>query len=395
MRDGKVVVLHVITRLIGGGADENTISTVEGLSSNYGSYICYLAAGSESDRSVVNRLGKNIRFFTLPNLRRDVSPIHDTLALFSLMRLCRAVQCDILHTHTAKAGFLGRIAGALVGVPIIVHGLHGHTFHPSVPRPTRFVYYQLEKLAARFTSKFISVSSILQNDYIAAGVARSDKCVTIRSGMRLEKYSAMPASNSKLRHELGILSDDRVVGTICRLAPDKGPSYFLEMAKLVKNLLPHCKFVVVGEGPLRKKLEDLRDQMGLAEDVIFSGYRTDAAELLGMFDVFVLTSLWEGLPRALVQAAVAEKPLVAFEVGGIPEVIQHGYSGYLVRPKNTKEMAQRVVYLLKRPNIAATMGKNGRSLVGKEWSVSNMVSQIHGVYESLLASTFPSIKKAS
>ena len=384
MKNDKVIVLHVITRLIGGGADENTLYTIEGLSKN-NQYLCFLAGGIQSDMAIVNRLDGKIPCFIIRNLRRNISPIQDCWALISLIRLCRRIQCDILHTHTAKAGILGRIAGRIAGVPVIIHGLHGSTFHPFVPQPARFIYRQLEKLTARFTDKIISVSSILSEKYILSGVGTTDKYTTVYSGMQLDKYLNATMPNSKLLETLGILPDEKVIGTISRLEPRKGISYFLEMAKEVKKTIPTCKVIIVGEGYQRKELEVIRDKMGLTKDVLFTGYRKDIPELLSIFDVFILTSLWEGLPRVLVQAAAVGKPLVAFNVDGVPEIVKDNYNGFLIQPKNTQQLSAKVIYLLENPEIAKAMGRKGRDIVEDKWTIETMVSQTGNVYQSLVA----------
>ena len=384
MKNGKIIVLHVITRLIGGGADENTLYTIEGFSKN-NLYACFLAAGIQSDMAIVNRLDGKIPCFIIRSLRRNISPIQDCWALISLIRLCRRIQCDILHTHTAKAGILGRIAGRIAGVPVIIHGLHGSTFHPFIPQPARFIYRQLEKLTACFTNKIISVSSVLSEKYISSGVGTPDKYTTVYSGMQLDKYLNVTMPEFKLLETLGILPDEKVIGTISRLEPRKGISYFLEMANEVKKIIPACKFVIIGEGYQHKELEVLRDKMGLTKDVLFTGYRKDIPELLSIFDVFVLTSLWEGLPRVLVQAAAVGKPLVAFNVDGVPEIVKDNYNGFLIQPKNTQQLSAKVIYLMENPEIAKAMGRKGRDIVEDKWTIETMVSQTENVYQSLLA----------
>jgi glycosyltransferase involved in cell wall biosynthesis len=384
MKEGKVVVLHIITRLIGGGADENTIYTLRGLASNNNLYRCFLAAGIESDMAVLNRLNSKLPFIIVPSLHRNISPLNDCLALCSLIRLCRKTQCDILHTHTAKAGILGRIAGKIAGVPVIIHTLHGSTFHPFINRPARFLYHQLEKLTAHFCNRIISVSSVLARTYVSQGVGKPEQYITVYSGMPLKKYSNATSPKSELLQSLGILSEEKVVGTICQLEPRKGVSFFLAMAKAVKENIPGCKFVIVGKGYQQKELEALRDKLGLTTDVIFTGYREDVPDLLSIFRVFVLTSLWEGLPRVLVQAAAAGKPLVAFNVDGVPEIVKDAYNGYLIKPKDLQRLVDKVIYLLKNPDTARAMGRKGRGIVGNRWTMKAMVSQTDRVYRSLL-----------
>jgi glycosyltransferase involved in cell wall biosynthesis len=384
MKNGKVVVLHIITRFIGGGADENTVYTLQGLAAKDRQLECFLAGGIQSDLTMLRKLHGKLPFIILPNLYRNITPLDDWLALCSLIRLCRKTQCDILHTHTAKAGILGRIAGKIAGVPVIVHTLHGSTFHPFVSRPARLAYRHLEKLTARFCHRIISVSSVLAKSYVAQGVGRPDQYVTVYSGMPLRKYLNVTSPKTKLLQSLGIGLDEKVVGTVCQLEPRKGLLFFLAMAKAVKENIPECKFVIVGKGDQRQELEARAAKLGIAKDVIFTGYRDDVPDLLSILHVFVLTALWEGLPRVLVQAAAAAKPLVAFNVDGVPEIVKDAYNGYLVRAKDVNRLADRVLYLLSNPEIAHEMGAKGREIVGRQWTVDAMVSQTHAVYRSLV-----------
>ena len=213
MQDGKIVVLHVITRLIGGGADENTIYTAKGLSAQNSRYRCLLAAGFDSDMSILNRLNGRQPFIYLTHLRRNISPINDCLALFSLIRICRKTQCDIIHTHTAKAGILGRLAGKIAGVPLIIHTLHGSTFHPFASQPARILYRLLEKLTARFTDKILSVSSFLTENYLSQGVGKPEQYSTVYSGMRLDRFLKKIPPNPKLLASLGVADAPRIQGS--------------------------------------------------------------------------------------------------------------------------------------------------------------------------------------
>jgi glycosyltransferase involved in cell wall biosynthesis len=387
MNNGKVVVLHVITRLIGGGADENTVYTLQGITAKDGDFQCLLAGGIQSDLTMLKKLNGKLPFIIVPNLHRNICLLDDWLALCSLIRLCRKTQCDILHTHTAKAGILGRIAGKIAGVPVIVHTLHGSTFHPFVRGPARFLYHHLEKLTAHFCNRIISVSSVLSKTYVSQGVGKPEQYITIHSGMPLKKYLSVTSPKSKILESLGIRSDHKIVGTICQLEARKGVSFFLAMAKAVAENMPGCKFIVVGKGEQRQELEALTEKLGLENEVIFTGYRDDVPDLLSIFDVFVLTSLWEGLPRVLVQAAAAGKPVVAFNVDGVPEIVKDAYNGYLVKPKDLQRLVDRVVYLLKNPDAARDMGTKGREIVGRQWTIDAMVSQTRSVYRSLLEQT--------
>ena len=313
-------MLHVLTRLIRGGADENTLLTVNGLDPNR--FRVTLAVGAGSEATMVASVSPEVTVVELPELVREVSPRRDLAALRSLRRLIRAGRYDIVHTHTAKAGILGRFAARGAG-PIVVHTLHGSTFHAALGRAEYLLYWGLEKAAARFTDRIITVGEDLRDRYLEAGIGRHDRYQLIRSGMELADFSAAaamgPERRAEVRRSLGVPADAPLVGKVARLEARKGYRYFLDMAEAVLERIPATHFVGLGAGDEHDALRAEVERRGLTGRVHFPGFRRDIADVLAVLDVAVLTSLWEGLPRALVQAAASGVPAVSFAVEGAHE----------------------------------------------------------------------------
>lgn len=384
---GVLKVLHVHTRLIRGGADENTLFTVNGLDPRR--FQVTLVVGGGSEPTMLGRIEPQVEVLEIPELVREVSPRKDAAALFKLRRHMRSRGYDIVHTHTAKGGILGRFAARAAGIPLIVHTLHGSTFHGALGPVQYRLYWLLEKITARFTDRIISVGQDLKDRYLAAGISSADRYDVILSGMELSQFreaaGMSPARRAEVRQSLGVPADARVAGMVARLEERKGYRYFLDLAERVLQSLPDAHFVGIGAG---EQLEFLREEVarrGLAGRVHFPGFREDIAEVLTSLDLVVLTSLWEGLPRALVQAAACGVPAVTFEVEGAREIVKDGINGYVVPSKDVAQLADRVTSLLADPARSRAMGVAGSGLVHQGWTVDSMVHDITEVYESLWA----------
>jgi glycosyltransferase involved in cell wall biosynthesis len=323
----------------------------------------------------------------VPELVRDVRPRQDLVALHKLRRIIRAGRYHIVHTHTAKGGILGRIAAKAAGAPVIVHTLHGSTFHGAVGRIPHAVYWSLEKLTAAFTDRIISVGDDLRRRYLEAGIGRADQYGVILSGMELDEFEAAsrmsPDRRADIRASLGVPADAPLVGKVARLEARKGYTYYFDMAERVLARIPKAYFLGIGAGEQHEELRAEAARRGLAARVGFPGFRSDIAEVIGALDVVVLTSLWEGLPRVLVQAAACGVPTATFEVEGAREVVKEGVNGHVVPARDVEALADRVSSLLADPARARAMGLAGQALVHDGWSVTSMVRQIEAVYDSL------------
>jgi len=383
----KIKVAHIIARMITGGADENTLFTIEGLSKE--KYEIDLITGEEFDKDILNKV-KNHPFdiIQIKGLKWKLNFLHDTIVLLKLIKLLKKKQYDIVHTHTTKAGILGRIAAYLSGVPVIVHGLHGSTFQAFNSGLLNWFLFLFERFTDRFTDAYISVSKVLSETYIEKGIGKKDNHYTVYSGMELSKfYHARDKINYQEKYkELGINEGEFLIGNVARLETRKGHQFLLDAFKNVvgEQKYGQLKLLIIGEGNKRKCLENYVNELNLGDKVIFTGYREDVEELMPLMDIFVLTSLREGLPRVLVQAAAVGIPSVAFNVDGVSEIIKDNYNGFLVKVKDVKQLENRIVRYMNNKELVLLHGQKGREFIENKWSIEGMVDRIDKIYQDLV-----------
>jgi glycosyltransferase involved in cell wall biosynthesis len=380
-------VLHVITRMIVGGAQENTLLSVEGLN-NLPTYDVALVSGVDRgpEGDLVARTRQTTDLVLIPELARNVNPIADSVALFKLYSLIKKGRYHIVHTHLAKAGVLGRIAAWLARTPIIVHGLHGLVFHEYQPWLVNRTWWAVQKIVGPITDHYISVSSVISQKAIEAGIASTDNLTTVYSGMELDWFLNADVDPETVRRQLGIPDNAPVVGKIARMVSIKNHDALLDAAPEIIARYPDVRFLLVGDGPLLGHLRSRAKQMGITEQVVFAGLvpRERIPEMLSVMDVLAHTALYEGLPRVLAQALAMGKPCVAYDADGAREVVVAGETGYLVHPGDTVGLALAVNQLLEDPQLRARMGEAGRRRVDPAFRAETMVQQIDRVYQDLM-----------
>jgi glycosyltransferase involved in cell wall biosynthesis len=379
-------VLHIITRLIVGGAQENTLLTCEGLAA-MPEYDVTLATGIDRgpEGDLLDRAGKTVKLALVPELGRNINPLADTVAFWKLVRLIRRGRYHIVHTHSSKAGVLGRIAAKLAGTPLIVHTLHSLVFHEYQPWIVNRTWWAIKKICAPMTDHFLSVSSIIVRKAVAARIARPEKFTTVYSGMELDWFLHSKADGAAVRREFGIPADAPVVGKIARLFPLKGHDQLMDAAPEIVRRVPSVRFLLVGDGILHDHLRERARGAGILDNFIFAGLiqRERIPEMLAAMDVVVHTSLREGLARVLPQALAMGKPCVSFDIDGAPEAVIDGETGYLVRAYDYTTLAARISTLLADPELRARMGECGRRHVDPRWRAETMVAGTAAVYRML------------
>jgi len=386
--DRPIRVIHIITRMILGGAQENTLLTCRGLHES-GRYEVSLvtgpAIGPEGELlSQAERSGFEV--VVVPQMRREIHPLRDLASLRALRRIIAERRPQIVHTHSSKAGILGRYAAHREGVPIIVHTIHGLPFHPYERWWLNRLYVWLERRAAGWSSQLVSVADAMTEQAVAAGVAEREKFVTIYSGMEVEAFLGSGARREEMRQRFGFGPGDFVFGKVARLFELKGHEYVLRAAQRLCGRHPELRLLFVGDGVLRGELERLADDLGLAEKVVFAGLvpASMVPACLAAMDALVHASLREGLARVLPQALLAGKPAVSFNVDGAREVVVDGQTGYLVAPRSVGELAEAMGKVIERRKEAERMAARGRELCRERFEWRAMVERLDRLYRRLL-----------
>ena len=380
-------VCHFITRMIVGGAQENTFLSARGLVE--AGHECLLLSGPSEGRegSLLQRM-KNPGFAVMesPLFVREISPWTDLRAIYWLADFLKKERFDVIHTHSSKAGIVGRIAGRMAGVPLVVHTIHGLAFGPYDSFLKNQLYIRAERFAANRCDRIYSVAQAMIDQCLAAKIGRPEQFKVVYSGMELERFlDAQP--DAALRSELGIPENCRVVGAVARLFPRKGYEDFFPVAAQVARACPDVRFLIMGDGPSRAAYEKMTEELGIRDRVIFAGLVSPdrIAEYIALTDVVAHFSLKEGLPRVAVQALAEAKPVVAYPLDGTPEVVLDGKSGFLVPPGNHEAAAQALIRVLEHPDERHGLGEYGRSLVRDKFPWKKMSDTLIADYEACLA----------
>ncbi len=318
-------------------------------------------------------------------MRRAIDPLRDGQALMRLTEVMRQGRYDIVHTHSSKAGLLGRVAARLAGVPVTVHTPHGFYFLGFPPGPRRALYFSLEWLAARLCDTLIAVSDGERAEALRHGVVPPGKITVIRNGIDLCAFGR-PVDQASVRRELGIPQGSPVVGTVARFTRQKAPERFLEAAALVAAQRPDAVFVWCGDGELRREVEECARRLGLLPRLHLLGFRADVYRVMATYDVFVLLSRFEGLAYTPMEAMALGKPVVGSDIAGIRDVVEHGVTGFLVPDGDPAQAAQHVLELLGRPELSRRMGAAGRERVAASFDEAEMIHQTGQLYVRLLLS---------
>lgn len=314
---------------------------------------------------------------------REIAPFSDLKALLKLYLLIRNQQYDIVHAHSSKAGILGRAAAWLAGTPVIIYTPHAFVFSGDSSPLTRWSYVQLERRAALWADAIICVSESEREAALANGVAEPEKLIVIQNGIDCRAFDTNFDHEAK-RQALGLNASGPVVGTVGRLSAQKAYHYLIEAAVEVLEACPETQFVIVGDGELRGELERLADEWHVLESCVFTGFRNDVPEIMRVFDIFVLPSLYEGLPYTILEAMAAARPVIATEVTGSRDIIHTGETGLLVPSKDPSALATAILHLLQDRTKGRRMGLAGRQVVESRFTLAQMVRRTEELYTTLL-----------
>jgi glycosyltransferase involved in cell wall biosynthesis len=384
----RIRVVRVIARLNMGGPALHVAYLTNGLEER--GYDTTLVAGSlargESSMSfVADELGVDV--YRIPQLSREISPLYDTLSVLRLVGLIRRTRPHILHTHTAKAGAVGRLAALLAGdarPPIIVHTFHGHVlrgyFNPVLSR----VFRELERALAAETTRLVAVGPQVRDDLVALGVAPPEKFSVIRLGIDLEHRITGEDRGDELRRLFGVPPDTFVVGWIGRMTAIKRvPDILLAFRRLLARGID-ARLCLVGDGPERERVERRAHELGISRSTLFIGYQRDVAPYYSFFDALLLPSANEGTPVVAIEALASGRPVVATRVGGVPDVVTAGADGYLVEVGDVEAMAERLAELAADPGLRRSLGEAGRESVLRRYRVERLIDDVDALYRELL-----------
>ena len=377
----KINILYVVTKLELGGAQKQLLSMAAGLDKErFNPYLVTACDGLliEAAQEIFGSRLIRCRF-----LERSINPLKDILALFFIYRFIRNNHIDIVHTHSSKAGILGRLAAKACGAKVIIHTVHGWSFHDYQPGIAHCLYLLLERFCACFSSAIIVVSQRDKRRALEKSIGKQDQ-------YRLIRYAVNPGefrnkvSVSQMKKELGLCDTELVVGMTACFKAQKAPLDFIKLANSMNKDFPNLKFILIGDGVLRKKICSLIERFNLKGRITLTGWRNDVASILPCFDVFVLTSLWEGLPISVLEAMALGLPVVATDTGGISEVVLHGKTGYLVKPHDILALKERLKELLMKPYLRKEFAKLATSILASgEYSLDSLLKNTTQLYLDL------------
>lgn len=383
VKDGrKLKICHIITRMIVGGAQENTLLTIIGHIQKGHEVTLITGPSPGAEGKLLERSDyPEFEIIELPSLVRELNPLKDWQAVRALQKFFREQTFDVVHTHSSKAGVVGRAAAWRAKVPFVCHTVHGQAFHAYETPLKNFIYKASERWAAKHCHKIYAVAQAMIDQCVEAKIAPREKYQVVYSGMEIERFlNSKP--EPKLREQLGIPADAVVLGTVARLFPLKGYEYIIPAAEKICKQHPKVHFLIVGNGLMKAELDAAIAKLGLTEHFHFSGLvpPDQVYRYIALMDMLLHLSLREGLPRSVVQSLASGKPAIGFKLDGTPEVITNGETGYVVTPKSIPEVEAAVLKLLDDPDLRHKCGEQGRKKVAEQFDWHRMADVLEAEY---------------
>jgi glycosyltransferase involved in cell wall biosynthesis len=375
--------MRIISRMNVGGPARHVSILHAGLDPERYESILVYGDEAASEGTLRDLLGDVTNTVSIPELGREIAPVADAVTLTRLVRLMRELRPDIVHTHTAKAGFVGRLAARITGVPVIVHTFHGHVFQGYFsPRKTA-VFLRLERFCAGFSTRLVTISPRLREEIAAFGVAESSQIEVVPLGLHLAPHGDHLRRTGIFRQAQRIPEDALLIGAVGRLVPIKNLGLLLEAARIVRQEVPHLHVVFVGDGELREELTTQAATMGLADAVTFAGWQSDLPAVYADLDATVISSHNEGTPACLIEAMASGCPVMATHVGGVPDMIEPGVTGQLIPAGDANALAAGIVNLVKEPEQARRMADQARGEALARYDEQRLVTDMERLYGQL------------
>ncbi len=377
-------VVQIIGRMNIGGPARLVMLAAHGLAARGDDTTLIVGRPEESEGDLTDAAeAEGLRVVRVPSMARRVFPPDDARAFASIYAHLRRLRPDVVHTHTAKAGTLGRLAARAARVPHVAHTFHGHVFEGYFSPLVSTAIVQTERALAHVCDRIVAVSEAARRDILHERICAPEKLVTIHPGVELQPFLAADGDGDALRRAWGVGADRAIVGLVARLVPVKQVDVFLRLAERV----PHAAFVIAGDGPDRSHLEALRAASPARDRIHFAGFHTDLATLYRALDVVVLCSANEGLPVALIEAQAAARPVAAYDVGGVCEVVRDGDTGRVVAAGDEPALAAAVQSFVENAAERARCGARGRAFMQERYSAERMIDATDALYASMLATT--------
>ena len=377
----KIKILHVITHLPIGGAQDNTLYTVELLDKEkYDISLCCNLDGELVERA---KKVEAVKLFDIPFLGREVSPYRDIRAFLSLYKLFKEEDFTIIHTHSSKAGLLARLAAVLNKTPIVIHTIHGFAFNDFMNGLKKNFFIYLEKLLAKWTDVLITVSNLNKKKIIDLNIAHENKIKNIYSGIDLSLFTNK--RNDEFRKELNLENDHLLLGSVGRLSNQKDPITMIEAFGIISKPFPNAHLALVGDGELKGKILEKIVQLKLNDRIHLTGNKNNPWSVYHSMDLFIMSSIYEGLGRSITEALSCGVPVVCTDVEGVPEIVRDNITGILVRPKDSNKLADAIIRTLNDMETAKKMAEEGRRFVNDNFDVNKMVNDIDSLYNTLLS----------
>lgn len=385
-----IKILRVIARLNVGGPAIHAILLSNALNKiGYRDIlVCGKVSESEGDMGYLAK-AYGIEPVYIPELGREISFKKDIKVFLKLYSIIKKERPDIIHTHTAKAGALGRLAAICAGVPIKIHTFHGHIFDGYFNPARARMFLFIERFLAIFTDRIIMVSKAVKEEIInKLKVANDSRSIVIPLGLDLNNFINYDRLKGEFHKKHSLPEDTILIGIVGRLVPIKNHKMFLDVARRIKDMLPELKvkFVIVGDGECRNEIELYAEKIGISSSVIFTGWVDDVAGIYVDLDIVALTSLNEGTPVSLIEAMASAKPVISSDVGGVKDIIRDNENGFLTESRNVSEFCFKLSHLICDPEKRKTFGLRGRELVAKIYNKDRLVEDIDLLYKDLLSS---------
>ncbi len=369
----KIKVVHIITKLELGGAQINTIYTYENL--NPEEFDTYLVCGPGG--ILTGKIEKRDRFIIIKDLQREIRPVKDLKTFFHVFKVLKKINPDIVHTHSSKAGIIGRISASVLKVSCIIHSVHGFSFSPFQSFLKRNFFLVAEKIVSRLTTHFIFVS----NDDIKVARQKKlvkDNCTLIRSGFQTKRFLKKSLNLASIRKKYNIKDKDFVCGVIAPFKPQKGLLHLIEIASMVLEKRKNVVFFIAGDGKLREEIENRLKKKGILENFRLPGFIFDIENAIDIFDIGISTALWEGLPQSLIQMRLKKKSIVASNISGNIEVIKHNKNGFLVDVFDYRKFSEKILFLINNKKERERLSNFKEDF--SEWDADFMVKAQERLY---------------